>query len=282
MPDQSEIRLCIMGKPNDVKEVRKILSDAKGTFNPYRMYALDKVCGQVPSSIRPKKGETESDYKIRMQKEFDELEKRNYYRDAFRFHYGPVMNPADFPGTKFIDKEICFFERTDSPPIEEFVTISAAFKNVAFAMQFDSSWLTHQGDVYISRGTLWYSNYRFKHKDINGFDIELDENFDFRYLTKYKTLGMIVPPLKLQGIERNFKPLDPDHARYTFTYFPYPPLLDDHDPADEYLEDDYIPEIYEPSPFELRRFWDSHLAAQEKLNRHISNNLNKPNDPVSF
>jgi len=180
------------------------------------------------------------------------------------------MNPADFPGVDFIDKEICYFTSTWHPPIQEFISISNVFKRVAFAMKFDSSWLTHAGCVYISRGAVWYANHRMHFKDRDGFDITLDQNFGFRYLTKFRKLGMIVSSEKLQGIERTFVRADPDDMKYQLPYFPHWDFDNDHDPDDEFIPDDYVPVLYEPSKSELREYWDEEIAEILQLERKIS------------
>jgi hypothetical protein len=270
MPDHSEVNFCIMGAPEDVQEVKAALSDEYGQFNPYRAYAMDEVISQIPTYLSPEKGESSLDYKKRMEKEFIELQKMESYERVFRLHYGPPMNPADFPGVDFIDKEICYFTSTWHPPIQEFISISNVFKRVAFAMKFDSSWLTHAGCVYISRGAVWYANHRMHFKDRDGFDITLDQNFGFRYLTKFRKLGMIVSSEKLQGIERTFVRADPDDMKYQLPYFPHWDFDNDHDPDDEFIPDDYVPVLYEPSKSELREYWDEEIAEILQLERKIS------------
>lgn len=269
MPDQSEVFLCIMGAPESVHKVKSVFSDENGCFNPYRALAMDDALNLLPTFIRPKPGQTLADYKAEMQSNYLEVLRHNSTRDRFRFHYGIVMNQADFPDSKFIDKEICYFTRTWSPPIEEFISFSSLYKDIAFAMDFDSSWLTHAGSVYISRGDVWYSNYRMPMKDINGYDIGLDINFDFRYKTKHEKLGMLVPPNKLPGIDRIFKRAEPDEmGKYHFS-FPHNDFENDHDPKDEYIPNNYVPVLYTPTEEELREFWDDQLAHIVALDRAI-------------
>jgi hypothetical protein len=270
MADHSEVNFCIMGAPEDVREVKASLSDACGQFNPFRVYAMDDVIHQIPTYISPEKGESRLDYKKRMEKEFLDLQKTGSTERIFRFHYGPPMNPADFPGMEFIDKEICYFTRSWHPPIQEFITISKVFKKVAFAMKFDSSWLTHAGSVYISRGTVWYANHRMHFKDRDDFDITLDANFEFRYLTKFRKKGMIVPPNKLQGIDRTFVQAEPEDMKYKLPFFPHWDFDNDHDPQDEFIPDDYIPVLYEPTESELRDYWDDQLSEILELERKLN------------
>lgn len=270
MPDKSEVNFCIMGAPEDVREVKASLSDEHGQFNPFRAYAMDEVIKQIPTYLSPGKGESNLDYKERMEKKYNELQKIVHAEGNFRFHYGPPMNPADFPEMEYIDKEICFFTCTSHPPIQEFITISTVFKKVAFAMKFDSSWLTHAGSVYISRGAVWYANHRMHFKDRDDFDICMDKNFEFRYLTKFREKGMIVPPKRLQGIDRTFVRADPDDMKYQLPFFPHWDFDNDHDTEDEYIPDDYIPVLYQPTESQIRKYWDDQLAKILELERKLN------------
>lgn len=260
MPDQSEIHLCIMGKPDSVRQVKMLFSDEKGNFNPHKALAADDVLNLVPSYVKPEKGQSIINYKEKMHEEYIRVAAQSSPHEQFRLHHGIAMNQADFPDSICIDKEICFFTRTWSPPIQEFISFSILYRNVAFAMDFDSSWLTHAGAVYISRGDVWYHNYRMKSKDIDGFDIGLDANFDFRYKTKHQKLGMLVPPNKLPGIDRIFKRADPEEMGDTCSFFPHYDFENDGDPDDEHIPDNYIPNLYEPSEIEIRKYWDEKLA----------------------
>ena len=279
MPDRSEVNFCIMGAQEDVQSVKSALSDDFGRFNPYRVYAMEEVISQIPSFIYPEKGEVREAYRLRMQQKYQDLQSNSTSEGLYRFHYGPAMNPGDFPGMRMLDKEICYFTRTGSPPIQEFITISNFFTRVSFAMNFDSSWLTHAGTVYISRGAVWHSNYRIHHKDFHGYDIWLDENFDFRYITPYRKLGMLVPPSKLQSIDRTFIRVDPEDMKYLLPYFPNPDYENDRDPDDEFIPDDYIPKIYQPSEEEIRKYWDPKLADIIETERyHYYNSLKTKQD----
>lgn len=260
MPDQSEIQLCFMGKPDDVRYVKKLFSDEKENFNPYKALASDDVLNLVPSYVKPEKGQSLISYKEKMHEEYIRVAAQSTPYEQFRLHHGIAMNPADFPESTYIDKEICFFTKTWSPPIQEFISFSLLYKDVAFAMFFDSSWLTHAGSVYISRGDIWYHNHRMKSTDINGYDIQLDENFDFRYKTKHQKLGMVVPPNKLPGIDRIYKRADPEEIGNTNAFFPHYDFENDCVPHDEYIPDNYIPTLYQPSEIEIRKYWDEKLA----------------------
>jgi hypothetical protein len=260
MSDQSQVSLCIMGRPDDVHEVKALLSDDSGGFNPFNAFAMDEVIDQIPSWISPKKGENRAEYKKRMLNEYHALQSRQSGESRFRFHHGPVLNQEDFPGISMVDKEICSFNRTWFPPIREIATISLRYSNVAFAMDFDSSMLSHAGAVYTSRGDVWHSNYKMHNKDFYGFDIMLDLNFDFRYKTKFGVPGMIVPHYRLKGIGRNFVKINSDDMEHLQDFFPHP-CNEDLGICDlEYLHDNYVPVIYEPSPDEIRQYWDEKLA----------------------
>lgn len=267
MSDQSEVFLCIMGRSESVQRVKRLFSDENESFNPFRALALDDVLNLVPTFVKPEPGQTLAAYKAEMQEKYLELAKYNSTGQKFRFHYGIAMNQADFPDSPFIDKEICFFTRSFSPPIQEFISFSILFKDVAFAMDFDSSWQTHAGSVYISRGDVWYSNYRMPLKDLFGYDIFLDINFDFRYKTKYQKLGMVVPPNRLPGIDRIFKRAEPEEMGPNCSFFPHYDFENDQDPDDEYIPNNYIPVLYKPTEAELREFWDERLAEIEELDR---------------
>lgn len=261
MQDKSLTNLCIMGPSEEVKKVKAALSDELDCFNPFRVYACEEIITQQRSFITPGNGESLEEFKKRMLCRYQEFKFSDKTGRLYRCHYGPAMNPSDFPGISKITKEICSFMRTFSTPISEFSTISQFYDKVSFSIKTDSSSMSHAGSVYIHQGIIFYENHLMHLKDKNGFDISLDDNFEFRYLTKYKKLGMLVPPEKLLSIENIFVPVNPDEIKYTYSYFPY--FYDDF----ELDHIPYIPKLYKPTEEEIEMYWDTTIAEVINLER---------------
>jgi hypothetical protein len=217
MPDLCETYLTIEGLNYEVENVIEFLSNPAFNNNPYSSMLYNSIS--------------------------DETSLISNVKNMFIIHQGAPVFGTNKWGDK-VSKACIYFTKTSGPPINDFLKLSEKFKNVGFLLDFESTWELYFGKVYFLNGECYYASYKTNFHDIEGFDIKLNLNGDWEYLTMDYSMGALVPIERLQPLSNSFIKANPEDIQILLKYLPsYMEKYDGLDP-DEFLLDDYIPKFY--------------------------------------
>ena len=217
MPDLCETYLTIEGLNYEVENVIEFLSNPAFNNNPYSSMLYNSISDE-PSLI-------------------------SNVKNMFIIHQGAPVFGTNKWGDK-VSKACIYFTKTSGPPINDFLKLSEKFKNVGFLLDFESTWELYFGKIYFLNGECYYASYKTNFHDIEGFDIKLNLNGDWEYLTMDYSMGALVPIERLQPLSNSFIKANPEDIQILLKYLPsYMEKYDGLDP-DEFLLDDYIPKFY--------------------------------------
>jgi hypothetical protein len=217
MPDLCETYLTIEGLNYEVENVIEFLSNPAFNNNPYSSMLYNSIS--------------------------DETSLISNVKNMFIIHQGAPVFGTNKWGDK-VSKACIYFTKTSGPPINDFLKLSEKFKNVGFLLDFESTWELYFGKIYFLNGECYYASYKTNFHDIEGFDIKLNLNGDWEYLTMDYSMGALVPIERLQPLSNSFIKANPEDIQILLKYLPsYMEKYDGLDP-DEFLLDDYIPKFY--------------------------------------
>jgi|LakMenE01Jun11ns_1017448.scaffolds.fasta_scaffold9912521_3 hypothetical protein len=217
MPDLCETYLTIEGLNYEVENVIEFLSNPAFNNNPYSSMLYNSIS--------------------------DETSLISNVKNMFIIHQGAPVFGTNKWGDK-VSKACIYFTKTSGPPINDFLKLSEKFKNVGFLLDFESTWELYFGKIYFLNGECYYASYKTNFHDIEGFDIKLNLNGDWEYLTMDYSMGALVPIERLQPLSNSFIKANPEDIQILLKYLPsYMEKYDGLDP-DEFLIDDYIPKFY--------------------------------------
>jgi hypothetical protein len=217
MPDLCETYLTIEGLNYEVENVIEFLSNPAFNNNPYSSMLYNSIS--------------------------DETSLISNVKNMFIIHQGAPVFGTNKWGDK-VSKACIYFTKTSGPPINDFLKLSEKFKNVGFLLDFESTWELYFGKIYFLNGECYYASYKTNFHDIEGFDIKLNLNGDWEYLTMDYSMGALVPIETLQPLSNSFIKANPEDIQILLKYLPsYMEKYDGLDP-DEFLLDDYIPKFY--------------------------------------
>jgi len=291
MSDQSQVFLTIQGLPEDEKNLRSLLTDELGRFNPYKIYAIEKVYKRSGSYIVPKQGESDYEYKKRLEIAYSECSAEATDETSFKTTIGSPINPFEYPGHKTVVKSTCVFFHSWWPPIQEFITISAVFTNVQFLLSFDSKWDSFFGTVYISKGIPFYAKRDYDIIDNSHKKIYLNHKGVWKYATACTQAEIEVPSYLLNPINNIFFQATPAEMS-PFNSSCFPPLIQSIDEYDEeelaYQKEIFAADTYTPTVYEITEMLErqakepevteqvEHSLSEEEIIELIESQINNP------
>lgn len=217
MPDQCETYLTIEGPDKKVREVVEFLSNINLVNNPFASMVNDAF------------------------KSEETIE--NISEKIYGFHESAPAFGTTHWGLK-VTKATIYFTVTWGPPIDIFLELSKKFNDVGFLLDIDSTWELYYGKVYFLNGVCYYANYKTIFYDIEEFDIKLNINGNWEYMSMDNTKGLLVPIERLRPLTDFFIKANPEEMPKLLKFLPsYLEKYDGLEP-EEYLPDNYIPKFY--------------------------------------
>lgn len=217
MPDQCETYLTIEGPDKKVREVVEFLSNKNSVNNPFASMV---------------------NYAFKSEEPIESISEKMY-----GFHESvPAFGTTDW-GLK-VTKATIYFTVTWGPPIDIFLELSKKFNDVGFLLDIDSTWELYYGKIYFLNGVCYYANYKSIFYDIEEFDIKLNINGNWEYMSMDNTKGLLVPIERLRPLTDFFIKANPEEMPKLLKFLPsYLEKYDGLEP-EEYLPDNYIPKFY--------------------------------------